>query len=197
VTEIIYIYQLMRIYVDIAHPSYAHALRLFISEMRGRGHEILVSARDKDITLRLLDAWGIDVYQQGEGRPVLLLGKYSYLIGVIYKLLPVVRDFRPDLVMSYSSYHAALTGKILGVPVITFEDTELVPLMHSVNRKLSALMVTPASYGAGSGSPIMSAMKAIRSWPAYIPHGSNPCRCLSSVEKPYVILQVCFMAGMA
>jgi uncharacterized protein len=177
----------MRIYVDIAHPSYAHALRLFISEMRGRGHEFLISARDKDITLRLLDAWGIVYINRGKGAGS-LMGKFSYLIGVIYKLLPVVRDFHPDLVLSYSSYHAALTGKILGVPVITFEDTELVPLMHSVNRKLSALMVTPASYGLDLG-PNHVRFEGYKELASLYPSRFKPLLLPDFMEKPYIILR--------
>lgn len=183
----LYIYQFMRIYIDIAHPSYAHALRLFISEMKGRGHEILVSARDKDITLKLLDAWEIDYINRGKGAGS-LLGKYSYLIGVIYKLLPVVRNFRPDLVVSYSSYHAALTGKILGVPVITFEDTELVPLMHRVNRMLSALMVTPACYEIDLG-PGHVRFEGYKELASLYPSRFKPLPLPVSVEKPYIILR--------
>jgi uncharacterized protein len=186
-TEIIYIYQLMRIYTDIAHPSYAHALRLFISEMKGRGHEVLVSARDKDITLKLLDSWGIDYVNRGKGAGS-LLGKFSYLIGVIYKLLPVVRDFRPDLVVSYSSYHAALTGKILGVPVITFEDTELVPQMHRVNRMLSALMVTPSCFEIDLG-PNHVRFEGYKELASLYPTRFKPLPLPGSLEKPYIILR--------
>ncbi|MFP4367919.1 MAG: hypothetical protein ACLFQA_12560, partial [Bacteroidales bacterium] len=150
----------MRIYIDIGHPAYAHAFRHFIVEMKRRGHQVMVSARDKDITYCLLRAWDIDFFGRGSGylhtgqgldhsgklegtglwlwfrNIAALLGKVICLFSSVFKLLPVVRKFDPGLVLSFSSYHAALIGRLLGKPVCTFEDTEDVPFLHTLNRAL-------------------------------------------------------------
>ncbi len=39
----------MRILVDIGHPAHVHFFKNFIWEMEKRGHEFIVTARDKDV----------------------------------------------------------------------------------------------------------------------------------------------------
>jgi len=203
----------LRIYIDIGHPAYAHAFRHFIVEMKQRGHQVLVSARDKDITYCLLQAWDIDFtgrgtgYQQpgrgldNSGKPeegsgiwlwfksiAALFGKVIYLFSSVFKLLPVVRKFDPGLVMSFSSYHAALIGRLLGKPVLTFEDTEDVSFLHPVNRALSTRMITPACFEKDFGR------KHIR-FDGYKELASlHPARFVSqplpaSVNKPYILIR--------
>ncbi len=216
-----YLYR-MRIYVDIAHPAHAHALRFFIVEMEARGHEILVSARDKDITHNLLTAWGIPFINRGkghlvDGRPgivispsgetasgrvdktrgfliwwsgiVSLSGKLIYLLRVIIRLLPVVRKFRPDLVISYSSYHAALTGRLLGRPVITFEDTENVPLLHLVNRFLSFRMVTPVCFERDFGRKHIR-FDGYKELASLYPARFKPLALPGDFKVPYIVMRL-------
>ena len=47
----------MRIVVDINHPAHVHYFKNFIWEMEKRGHAILITASEKDISYRLLDAY--------------------------------------------------------------------------------------------------------------------------------------------
>jgi predicted glycosyltransferase len=61
------------------------------------------------------------------------------------------RKFNPDLVLSYSSYHASVTGWLLRKLVLTFEDTENVPLLHYINWYFSSKMITPACYKGDFG----------------------------------------------
>jgi uncharacterized protein len=239
----------LRLYVDIAHPAYAHALRYFIVEMKHRGHSVLVTARDKDITHCLLNAWGIDFASRGRGSgnvypgkdpvastsgdspventsgdspventsgdglaatasgddPVAatsakdpgrrdgikifsLAGKVTYLAGITARLLPQIRKFNPDVIVSWSSYHAALIGRLLGKPVLTFEDTEAVPFQHRLNSLLSTRMITPACFEKDFGK------KHVR-FDGYKELASlHPSRfeCLplpASVRKPYILLR--------
>ena len=45
----------MRILIDILHPAHVHFFRNFHGEMTGRGHELCITARDKDRSLELLE----------------------------------------------------------------------------------------------------------------------------------------------
>ncbi len=212
----------MRVYVDIAHPAHAHALRFFIGEMKARGHEILVSARDKDITHNLLRAWDIPFISRGKGHlvdgrsgsafspsgetasgrvdktsgPVTWLrgivslsGKFIYLLRVTVRLFPVVRKFRPDLVISYSSYHAALTGRLLGRPVITFEDTENVPLLHLVNRFLSSRMVTPLCFEKDLGRKHIR-FDGYKELASLHPARFKPLPLPGDFQVPYIVMRL-------
>ena len=49
----------MRIIIDILHPAHVHVFKNFIWKMKEKRHQVLVTARDKDVALRLLEAYGI------------------------------------------------------------------------------------------------------------------------------------------
>jgi len=44
----------MKIIIDIGHPGHVHFFKHAAWELKKRGHEILFSAREKDVTLTLL-----------------------------------------------------------------------------------------------------------------------------------------------
>ena len=48
-----------QIVVDVNHPAHVHFFKYFIVEMRERGHEVLITASDKDVTIHLLNAMGL------------------------------------------------------------------------------------------------------------------------------------------
>ncbi|MBT6822378.1 hypothetical protein HOA56_08140, partial [archaeon] len=50
----------MRILIDINHPADVHQFKFFIKDMKKRGHKFLIVARNKDVTFKLLEAYGID-----------------------------------------------------------------------------------------------------------------------------------------
>lgn len=199
----------MRIYTDITHPACAHALRFFIGEMESRGHEVLISARDKDITHCLLKAWGTGFIDRGRGssaggalppqqqsipgRLLILSDKVLGLAASVKKLFPLVKKFGPDIVVSWSSYHAALIGRLLGKPVITFEDTENVPLLHTVNRFLSTIMVTPSCFERDLG-PRHIRFKGYKELASLHPSRFDLQGELL-LEQPYILLR--FVSGGA
>lgn len=49
----------MRIVIDIAHPAHVHFYRHLYSELIDAGHEVTVASRAKEMTLDLLDHYGI------------------------------------------------------------------------------------------------------------------------------------------
>ena len=53
----------MRILIDILHPAHVHFFRNFYDEMSERGHELCITARDKDCSVDLLEQYGLP-YQQ-------------------------------------------------------------------------------------------------------------------------------------
>lgn len=48
-----------RILVDIGHPAHVHLFRNAIQAWQKRGHHVVITTRDKDVTLDLLDAYGL------------------------------------------------------------------------------------------------------------------------------------------
>ena len=49
----------MRVLFDIVHPAHVHFFKYLYADLVAEGHETLVIAREKDVTLALLDEYGI------------------------------------------------------------------------------------------------------------------------------------------
>jgi len=50
----------MRVVVTIQHPAHVHLFRHAIRELEARDHEVFVFAREKEVAVALLDAYGVD-----------------------------------------------------------------------------------------------------------------------------------------
>lgn len=112
----------MRILFDIGHPAHIHLLRNFALKMKNSGHEILFTARNKPLTIKLLEEFDLPFISLGEVRK----GIWSKIKGLFYfnrKLYSIARNYQPDLFLSHGSIYAAHVSSILGKPHISFEDT--------------------------------------------------------------------------
>jgi len=113
----------MRIVIDINHPAHVHVFKHFIRIMQDKGHEICITASEKDLTKYLLAKYNLDAC---------LLGSYggSLVKKIInvplldIRMLSFVRRFKPDLFLSMGSVRAAHVARMLGKPCINFDDDE-------------------------------------------------------------------------
>lgn len=90
--------------------------------MQAEGHDILFTCRDKDLTLRLLDEYGLPYVSFGKPKN----GMVNKLLGLWRfnrDLLQAARRFRPDVLLSHGSIYAAHVAALIGKPHISFEDT--------------------------------------------------------------------------
>ena len=128
----------MRILIDMGHPAHVHLFRNFIWEMEKRGHEVKVTARDKDVTHQLLDAYHIPYEHVGTIKG----GKIRLLMEWIYrdiKILNIARKFKPDVMMGVLNPAIVHAAKILGKKSIIFTDSE----PEAVKYPLADLITTP------------------------------------------------------
>ena len=68
----------MRIVIDINHPAHVHYFKHFIWKMQKRGHEIRITASEKDITYQLLQSYGFDFIRIGNVRQILVQKSDKY-----------------------------------------------------------------------------------------------------------------------
>jgi predicted glycosyltransferase len=135
----------LRILVDILHPAHVHFFRNFSGEMRGRGHEVLFTARSKDHSLDLLDAYGLEyrhLTTQGAGRK----RKATELLDHTRKVMNVMREFRPDALTGIMGPAIAIGGKLRRVPAVVFYDTEFATQTNRFVYPLAHSVVTPDCY---------------------------------------------------
>ena len=149
----------MKLLIDILHPAHVHFFRNFYTEMIERGHELLITARAKEISLELLENYGLPfklISRQKTGT----LGLASEMIKRTYRLSQIVGEFQPDAMTGIMGPSIAVAGALHRVPAVVFYDTEFAaqtnwftyPLAHSVctpdcyQRKVPGTHVTYAGY---------------------------------------------------
>lgn len=140
----------MRIAIDILHPAHVHFFRHFIAEMSARGHVIKVFSRDKDVTLELLDAYGIEHTLLSRQRPgmvalALELGSRTF------RFIREMRRFQPDLMMGIMGPIISLAGLAVPAKVIAFYDNETARLVNRLVYRLADAYCTPDAYMEDAG----------------------------------------------
>ena len=137
----------MRIIVDILHPAHSHFFRNFIKEMKKKGHEILITARKKDVALELLREDGFDfkvISELKKGG----LGLLKEFVSRTYKLYKIARRFKPDVLVGVMGPSITVVGKLLGIPAIVFYNNENAKMTNFFAYPLANAVCTSSSYCA-------------------------------------------------
>lgn len=140
----------MRILVDIGHPAHVHYFKHFMRIMQAKGHEFLVTARDKEITFTLLEQYGIPYVNRGKGGTS-LPGKIRYILKADLFIWKQARKFKPDLFMSFASTYAAHASRLYGKPHIALDDTEHAKFELFLYPPFTDVILTPDCFSKDLG----------------------------------------------
>jgi len=131
-----------KIIIDIGHPAQVHQFKNIYWELKEKGYEILFTAKRKEITQYLLRQYNLQFESMGQPRKG-LVKKILYIHTSCFRFYKIVKQFKPNLVLSRFSFHATWVSSLLKIPHIGFTDTEHVILADKltvpfVNTKLTA-----------------------------------------------------------
>lgn len=111
----------MRYLFDVGHPAHVHYFRNLAMSLAEKGHSILFTARDKEVTLDLLNHYQLPY--RIVGRPCAgSLRKALALISVTFKILVISLKYKPDMLLN-ASPSAAFVSWLMRKPHIALEDT--------------------------------------------------------------------------
>ncbi|MEO1367397.1 MAG: DUF354 domain-containing protein [Acidobacteriota bacterium] len=141
----------MRILVDLTHPAHVHFFRHPIAEWRSRGHDVVLTTRDKDLAVGLVDRLGLgslvaDGGHLGRARSG-LAGLAVELAGRTASLLRLVRRIQPDVMAAVGGVFVAQAGFWGRVPSVVFYDTEHATLQNALTYPFCTTVATPRCYG--------------------------------------------------
>lgn len=135
----------MRIAVDIGHPAHVHFFKNFIWEMRERGHTILITASDKEVSLKLLNNYGFNYVDMGSyGKSA--INKMLNVPLMALKMYKKVNNFKPDIFVGISAIRAAYASKLTRKPCIVFDDTEHSKWEHILYAPCADAICTPSCF---------------------------------------------------
>lgn len=141
----------MRILFDMGHPAHVHFFKNTIWELEKKGHEVKVTAREKDVTLQLLEAYGIPHVVRGILKGG-LFSKATDMFRVDLKMMEVAKEFKPDIVLGIHNPYTAQLSSLLRIPSITFTDSEPVPIADFLTFPFTSVIITPTTYRKTLGS---------------------------------------------
>jgi predicted glycosyltransferase len=135
----------LRYLFDIGHPAHIHYFKHTIRELEKNGHQVALTARDKEITLYLIAKYGFPYHCTGRNLSTKLGKLYSILRNDL-KIYKVARQTKPDLFVSFFSPFAAHVGRFLRKPVIGFNDTENAKISITFAEPFTDTIVVPDCY---------------------------------------------------
>ncbi|MCP4213898.1 MAG: DUF354 domain-containing protein [bacterium] len=135
----------MNILIDLQHPAHLHFFRPMISRLQKEGHTLRITGRDKDILVELAEKYNIPVNVFGKAKKgAFHLGKE--LLYRWWKLFKIIGRFKPDALLAIAGTFIALPGRLRGVPVYIFYDTEHATISNLLAYPLSNCIFVPRCY---------------------------------------------------
>jgi len=135
----------MRVLVDIWHPAHVHFFKNVIWGLEREGHEVLITARDKEVTLQLLDSYGFE-YKKLSRPSIDILGLSFELLRRDYMLYKLAKNFDPNILVGIGGVSIAHVGKLLKKPSLVFTDTEHATLSNMITFPFADVIYTPACF---------------------------------------------------
>jgi predicted glycosyltransferase len=135
----------MKVLVDINHPSQVHLFKYVIAELRKRGHNVIVTASQKDVSYKLLDAYGIDYIKMGTYGDT-FAKKLINLFVLDFRMFKVVFKHRPDVLTGLGSFRIAHAGFLCGKKTLILEDTEHSTGQIALYKPFATNILTPSCF---------------------------------------------------
>ena len=141
----------MRLLFDVLHPAHVHFFRHLAETTRDAGGEVYFTAREKDVTIELLEAFDLPyevLTRIGGG----MVGLAREMAVRTVRLTRRVRSFKPDLLMGIMGPVIAPVGRITGVPSWVYYDTETAKLTNVYAYRLAHRVYLPEAYHGAAPS---------------------------------------------
>ena len=135
----------MKILFDLLHPAHVHFFRNAIDILSAQGNKILVTARDKDVTLDLLEFYKIPYQCISKKKN----GWSHALWELVYRtvrLFGIVKKFKPDVLVACTGVSTGLVGSVTRIPNLQFYDTEAAGWQNRISYPLATKIYTPRAY---------------------------------------------------
>ncbi len=133
----------MKVWLDFTNSPHVLVLRPVIDDLRERGHEVEVTARDFAQTIELCERFGIEHTVIGRHRGANVLDKAWGLASRSRELARWARRRRFDVALGHGSNDVTVAAALLRIPSSTMFDYEWATVQHNVNCRLAQGVVVP------------------------------------------------------
>lgn len=135
----------MKILIDINHPAHVHYFKDSIQIMKSKEHQFLIISRNKEIEHYLLKKYNIEFLDRGIGSSS-KSGKFFYFFKAISFIIKQAIQFKPNIIVSFGTPYPAISSKLLGIPHISFYDSEHAKMHQLLTNPFSKTILNPSCY---------------------------------------------------
>jgi predicted glycosyltransferase len=135
----------MKILIDIAHPANVHYFKNLIVKFQNDGHELFITAKDKDLVYQLLDTYGFKYYKLGNSANS-IISRLNFLFVASFKMLLFFKKYKPDIAISFGTFYCAFAAYFTGTLFFAFDDTEHAKLNRKFYLLIAKKVFTPDSF---------------------------------------------------
>jgi uncharacterized protein len=133
----------LKVWIDLTNSPHVLVMRPVIADLRARGHEVEVTARDFAQTLGLCRRFGIEHTAIGHHRGGGLAAKARGLGERSLALTKWARGRGFELALGHGSNDVTVAAALLRIPSATMFDYEWAAVQHHVNCRLARTVVVP------------------------------------------------------
>ncbi len=183
----------LRVLFDISHPAQVHLFKAVIGQLKADGHAVLVTSRDKDVCVDLLDRLGIEhVCLSRIGKGILGLG--WELLTRYWRIFGLARRFQPDVLVARGGIFIGLPGALLRIPRIVFEDTEHAHVERMLSLPFATYICTGTGYMCDHGKRHVR-HRGVQHFTYLDPRYFQPCaeplrNAGVDPDQPYIVLRI-------
>ena len=135
----------MKILINLDHPAHVHLFKNMIWNLEKKGHKVKITARDKEVVLDLLNAYGFEYENTGKHQ-MGLFNKVHEMIKINHKLYKIAKKFGVNILVSAGSPYAAHVSRLLNKPHIAFDDTEHSREQYRLYSPFTDTICTPSCF---------------------------------------------------
>ena len=137
----------MKIIIDICHPAHVHFFCIPYLKLIENKHDVLVTSRNKDVTLQLLEEKNIKNTCISSAPDSPSINKFiKELISREKRLLKIVKSFKPDIITGIGGIFAAHVAKLSKAKSIVFYDTENATIQNLLTYPFTNKLFVPQCY---------------------------------------------------
>ena len=132
----------MRIWVDLSAPAHPVVFRPVIEDLRRRGHEVHVTARDYAETLALTERLELGATPLGRAGGA---GRAGKLVSLMARTIAMQQVGRAgfDLALAHGSNELALAAAVLRIPAVNMFDYEFAITQHRIGCRFARRVLVP------------------------------------------------------
>jgi uncharacterized protein len=139
------------ILIETGHPAQIHQFRNLACKLKEAGYRVLILARRKEISQQLLEAFQLDHVLLGRQAGGGILRKVLRLPGIYWQYINVLRQFKPDIILSRFSPQSSHLAWLFRIPHIGYTDSEFAKKLDAFTVPFVRTRITSAYYNRNLG----------------------------------------------